>query len=79
MKGGVLKNMNSPIRRYTEEAKQGVLRLGGSPDQTLFGGTRVEYRSEISTDLPTGLSLGRDDRKLGLGDKQEPKAPLTID
>ena len=42
-------------------------------------GARVEYTIDSSEDLPPGLSLGRGGRKLGSGDKQEPKAPLGID
>ena len=42
----------------------------------IYGNTRVESKSGISNDIPPGLILGRDDRKLGLGGKQEPQATL---
>ena len=42
-------------------------------------GSRVEYKSESPTDVPPGLDLGRDDLKLGLGDKPEPKATVKTD
>ena len=35
--------------------------------------TRVEYKSTGSIDLPPGLELGEDNRKLGLGDKRTKK------
>ena len=80
MKGEVQKNMNSPIQRQTEEANRDDTKVGEIPPSKLyFRDARVEYKSDSSKDLPTGLSLGRDDRKLGFCDKREPKAPLEID
>ena len=80
MEGEVQKHIGSLIQKYAEEATQEDTKVDAKlPSKPYFRGARVGYKSERSNDIPPGLSLGREDRKLGLGDKQEPKAPLKVD
>ena len=68
------------MRKYTGSAKQEDPKDEANPlSKPYLGEARVEYKSVSSMDVPPCLDWGKGDRKLGLGDKLEPKTTMQID